>query len=195
MRIHVIGLGNVLMGDDGFGPSVIERFASEREVLGDVSLTDAGTPGLDLLPFILDADALLIVDTVQARGRPGELRIYQKACLLEARVPSRMGPHDPALSHALQTRELAGPPLIAATLIGVIPARVAVGPGLSHPVRSRIPDVLDILACDLSRLGCETRRRAPERIDPPWWEAPIANYSPTLAGPSAPDTRMSPPMP
>ena len=45
---YVLGLGNVLMGDDGFGPAVVQAFEAEYVVGPDVSVIDLGTPGLDL---------------------------------------------------------------------------------------------------------------------------------------------------
>jgi len=57
-RIAVLGLGNVLLGDDGFGPMAVEMFRSLYECDSNVEILDLGTPGLDLAPYLYDADLL-----------------------------------------------------------------------------------------------------------------------------------------
>lgn len=52
--VAVLGLGNVLMGDDGFGPTVIRELEAAWTPHPEVELLDLGTPGLDLLPFVSD---------------------------------------------------------------------------------------------------------------------------------------------
>jgi len=78
MRALVIGLGNVLMGDDAFGPSVVESLETAYEFPPGVTVLDGGTPGLNLMPLMMDYEALIVVDTVKAKGRVGEMRLYRK---------------------------------------------------------------------------------------------------------------------
>src|SRR5918911_4092433 len=88
-RIGVIGLGNVLMGDDAFGPYVIQVLEAAYALPSNVSARDLGTPSLDLTGYIEDFDALVVVDTVHSRGEPGELRRYARAELLQGPVQPR----------------------------------------------------------------------------------------------------------
>ena len=66
-RILVAGLGNVLLGDDGFGSLVIEMFRCEYECSQDVEIIDLGTPGLDITPYLYGRDLVVIVDAVKIR--------------------------------------------------------------------------------------------------------------------------------
>ena len=50
-RVSVIGLGNILLGDDGFGPCAVEMFRCKYECGPDVEILDLGTPGVDLAPM------------------------------------------------------------------------------------------------------------------------------------------------
>ena len=70
---NVLGLGNVLMGDDGFGPAVVRAFENAYAVGPDVLVVDVGTPGLDLTPWLADVDRVIIVDTVKSELPPGAL--------------------------------------------------------------------------------------------------------------------------
>src|SRR5690242_13002275 len=94
---YVLGLGNVLMGDDGFGPEVVRAFQEQYEVCGEVSVVDLGTPGLDLTPWLIDASLVVIVDTIRTNLPPGALRCYEKDDLLQHAPTARVGPHDPGL--------------------------------------------------------------------------------------------------
>src|SRR6266508_490834 len=69
--IRVLGIGNVLMGDDGFGPYVVEALGARYEFPDNVSVIDVGTPGLDLAPFLIGADAIIVIDTVRSDGEAG----------------------------------------------------------------------------------------------------------------------------
>ena len=51
-RVSVVGIGNVLLGDDGFGPLAVEMFRCEYECSPNVEIFDLGTPGLDLAPYL-----------------------------------------------------------------------------------------------------------------------------------------------
>ncbi|HUR35087.1 MAG TPA: hydrogenase maturation protease, partial [Vicinamibacterales bacterium] len=107
-RTYVLGLGNVLMGDDGFGPAVVRAFLERYDVESDVEVVDLGTPGLDLTPWMADADHVILVDTVKAALAPGSLRIYDKADLTRQAPFARTGPHDPGVRECVLTLEFAG---------------------------------------------------------------------------------------
>jgi len=69
----VIGLGNVFLGDDGFGPLAVETFRSQFAYGPEVEVLDLGTPGLDLAPYLYDRKLVVIVDAV-AFALPGTTR-------------------------------------------------------------------------------------------------------------------------
>ncbi|OPY28078.1 MAG: hydrogenase 2 maturation endopeptidase [Methanocella sp. PtaU1.Bin125] len=68
-NIKVLGVGNALVGDDGFGPRVIEEL-QKRELPANVELIDAGVGGMAILSWIEDADKIVIVDSVQTGNEP-----------------------------------------------------------------------------------------------------------------------------
>jgi hydrogenase maturation protease len=163
---YVLGLGNVLMGDDGFGPAVIRAFQSEYAVGPDVDVVDLGTPGLDLAPWLADADHVVLVDTVKSKLPAGTVLIYGKDDVLRSPSSARCGPHDPGVKEALLALELAGRGPRTLTLIGVVPHRVAMSMELSDPVRQAIPKALEAIRDALDRFG-ETIARRPEPLCEP----------------------------
>jgi hydrogenase maturation protease len=174
MNIRIIGLGNVLMSDDGFGPYVVRVLEAFYDLPRDVQVIDAGTPGLDLTPHILDADVVMFVDTVDAEGRPGEVHRFG----LPGILAHAHGPHDPAVKEALLTVAAAGRGPKDVLLIGVIPEWIATGVSLSGPVRSAVPQAIGVLATELERRGARVRLRVTPRHPDTWWERPISEHEP-----------------
>src|ERR1039457_4053642 len=137
-RIRVLGLGNVLMGDDALGPWVIEELLAKWEFPEEVSVLDVGTPGLDLTPYLAGADTVFLVDTVKGDPPPGRMRVYSREELLARPPQPRLSPHDPGLSDALFTLSFAGSAPRDVLLVGVVPDVVAKGIGLSRSVQKAV---------------------------------------------------------
>ncbi len=166
----ILGLGNVLMGDDALGPFTVRMLDAEYEFGPGVLVVDAGTPGLDLAPLIMGARALIVVDTVRAEGEPGSLRIYRRDDLLRHPPGVRVTPHDPGLAETLLTLELHGSAPPEVVLVGVIPRQVATGVVLSVELRQAVPRVQAAVLAELESLGEPVRRRTPPLAPDIWWE-------------------------
>jgi len=69
----VLGLGNVLHGDDGAGAQAIGRLRADLRMPADVSLLEGGTLGLELLPYVWDCARLIVIDAVDVGEPPGTL--------------------------------------------------------------------------------------------------------------------------
>ncbi|MBZ0268067.1 hydrogenase maturation protease, partial [bacterium] len=137
----ILGLGNVLMGDDALGPWAIERLRARWRFPESVEVEDLGTPGLDLLPHLAGRQAVILVDTVRATGDPGDVRRYGLDEVLAHAPGPRVSPHDPGLKETLASLRFAGNAPEELTLIGVIPERVDNRMGLSDAVRAALPAV------------------------------------------------------
>jgi hydrogenase maturation protease len=170
-EIAVLGLGNVLIGDDAFGPHVVRRFEAEYETDSEVEVLDFGTPGFDLAPFLMDTPHVVLVDTVKANGAPGELRYYGKAEILRVPLQARVNPHDPGLKETLLLLDLQGVGPEEVHFIGVIPESVKTGISMSEPVRAAVPEAVRAIAELLARLGHPPRRRGTFAEPDLWWEA------------------------
>src|SRR5271166_2904830 len=130
-RACVIGLGNVLMGDDGFGPLAIEMFRCKYECAPNVEILDLGTPGLDLAPYLYGTDLVVIADAVQAEEKPGTLSIYCEADLLAHRARLHLTAHEPGLQESLAHLKLAGDIPSELIVVGVVPGSCEFGKGIS----------------------------------------------------------------
>jgi hydrogenase maturation protease len=151
-RILVAGLGNVFLGDDGFGVEVSRRLAGRRLPDG-VRVVDFGIRGLDLTYTLLDGwDAAILVDAAPRGGRPGTLYVLEPK--LDSDAPAAVEPHsmDPVKVLAL-VRELGGtPPLLR--VVGCEPA--AAGEfemGLSPAVEAAIDPAVALVEELVAELG------------------------------------------
>lgn len=168
MRVAVFGLGNVLIGDDAVGPSVIAWLQSEYEFPSGVVVEDLGTPSLDLVGWMAGFDVVLFVDAVSAKGEPGALRTYDRQQIVKNPPSLRMSPHDPSLKETVLTLELMADAPGTVKLIGVIPKALDEF-GLSGEVRAAIPSAGAAVLEELERLGIEAvRRDVPVPIRPFW---------------------------
>jgi len=164
----VLGLGNVLMGDDGLGPAVVHAFEAEYVVPPGVEVVDLGTPGLDLLPWLADVERVILVDTIKSDLPPGTVRVYEKADLLRHAPTARVGPHDPGVKEALLALEFAGRAPQEVVLIGVVPESTALGLELTSAVKAAVPFALEQIASALAKCGSPARRRTDDVSTPCW---------------------------
>jgi hydrogenase maturation protease len=98
-RVLVAGIGNVLLGDDGFGVEVVRRLAGEG--LEGADVVDFGIRGMDLAFALMDAEAAILVDALPRGGEPGTLYV------LDPDVESLRPPGESAIdTHGMQPLEV-----------------------------------------------------------------------------------------
>lgn len=170
-RIGLLGIGNVLMGDDALGPTVVKLLEAGWELPPEVELLELGTPGADLSLHLDGLDAALVVDTVRVRGAPGEIRLLDKGELLSKKPVLPASPHEPGLREALLTLEFHGGGPRQVVLVGVIPETVELEVGLSAPVKAALPAALGEVLRQLAALGVAASPRPAPRQPDLWWEA------------------------
>lgn len=151
----VLGIGNVLRGDDGVGVHVIRaleaRLAGGGLDLPPVEVVEGGTTGLALLPRIHDARALLLVDALDLGAVPGTvlvLRGPEIPGMASGTEAFRRG----GLEDLLASARLAAALPTAVGLIGIQPLSIAAGLDLSPPVRAAVPRAVDAAIAEIRRL-------------------------------------------
>jgi len=141
-RVLVAGVGNVFLGDDGFGPAVLDRLG-ERPLPDGVRAVDYGIRGVHLSFDLLDDwDALVLVDALPGDGPPGELRLLEVADADLAGSPplDAHGLHPLAVLSALPGL---GGRLPRTVVLGCTPASVEEGMALSPRVRAAVRPAAD----------------------------------------------------
>ena len=170
MRVGLFGIGNVLMGDDAFGPTVVTRLDALWSLPANVTLADLGTPSLDLAARLSDFDAAIFIDAVSTSAPPGTLLRYSRAQLLEHPPGLRLSPHEPSLKETLLTLEFLGEGPQTVALIGVVPERLD-GLRMSDAVEAALPRAAEMAIAELDRLGVRANLRTHPLDATPWWRA------------------------
>ena len=180
-RARIIGLGNVLLGDDGFGPLAVEMFRCQYECGSNVEVLDLGTPGLDLAPYLYGMDLVVIADAVDAEEKPGTLCIYREDDLFGRRGALRLTAHDPGVQESLAQLRLAGHAPSELIIVGVVPESSSLGNGMSPSVLGASSRAIDHIARLLVERAISCRRRhAP--VEPNlWWLSGNPSESPLRA--------------
>ena len=152
MAILVLGLGNLLMSDDGLGSRVIE--ALEKEGLGssEIRLLDGGTLGLDLLPRLEGIERLLIIDALQMGVAPGTLVRLEGEEVPRA-FANKLSVHQMGLQDLLAVAELQGNLPQELVVIGVQSAIIEMGMELSPAVAAAFDEVLEAVRQQLAVWG------------------------------------------
>jgi len=179
-RVTVLGLGNVLTGDDAVGPTVIRTLAAGWDMPDGVELVDAGTPGMDLASLLADSAATIVVDSVLGDADAGTIRCYDRQMLVGRPLQPRTNPHAPGLAETLLSLELQGLGPSRVLLVGVIPDRVEIGVGLSPALELAVEELVEVVVEALGSLGRPPRRKSPAEEPDLWWMR-----SPALAGQGA----------
>jgi hydrogenase maturation protease len=148
-RVLVAGIGNLFLGDDGFGPEVVRQLAGQADLPAQVRVVDYGIRGMHLAYDLLDGyQALVLVDALPGDGRPGELTVLEVGS--DDLGSEDFDPHGMAPVAVLASLRQLGGSLPPTYLVGCQPASVAEGIGLSDVVSAAIPEALAAVRALLS---------------------------------------------
>jgi hydrogenase maturation protease len=158
--ILVLGIGNLLWADEGFGVRAAEEFARRYDCDERVTVMDGGTQGLYLLPHVQEASQLVVFDAIDYGLEPGTLKV-----ILDDEVPAYMGAkqmslHQTGFQDVLAAAKLTGHYPESLVLIGVQPVELKdYGGSLREPVRAQLEPAVEIAADWLRRWGVSVTPR------------------------------------
>ena len=145
----IIGCGNLLLRDEGFGVHLIE-YLKQKKLSPDIELLDGGTAGLDLIDFIRQPDKVVIVDAVKAEGKPGQIYSFSPQDF-ETENPPKTSLHDITLKDVFQMAGQLGP-LSKITIIGIEPAIIGPGTELSPQLKKILPKVAQLVLTEIEKM-------------------------------------------
>jgi hydrogenase maturation protease len=158
-RLLILGLGNLLCGDDGLGALAAQRIAGTRLVPDGVKVLDGGTLGLALLPYLEDAERAILVDAIQADAPPGTL-VRLEGEEVGPAVAARLSVHQVGVSDLIEAARWHDrvPPTLV--LLGSVPETIELGIGLSPRVEASFRDLVDLVCEEARRLGYPLEKKA-----------------------------------
>jgi hydrogenase maturation protease len=167
--VSIIGLGNVFLGDDGFGPLTVETFRCQYECGSNVEVSDLGALGLDLAPYLYKRKLVVIVDAVHAKAPVGTLLEFCEDDFSSRHASFRITGHDPGISDTLTHLRLAGSSPSELIVIGAVPESCIFGDGISNAMLSVASEAAESIAriLLLRRFVCNRRQTAAQPNV--WW--------------------------
>lgn len=161
--ITVLGLGNLLCGDDGFGVHAVEKLYSQFDFPEHVNLIDGGSQGPILQSFVEESDRLLIFDAMDFGLAAGTLSIFAKANLPIWLGMHKLSPHQNSFSETLALASLRNLLPTEICLIGFQVSNVEFGSEISPMARVKIPEAINMALQILKSWGVETREALYEK--------------------------------
>ena len=156
--IGILGVGNLLLADEGFGVHVIKQLQEEYIFPENVELLDGGTAGIMLSPFIEDKDVLFVIDVVNLHDHPGTIHEFSNEDVTSGNIQTRMSPHQVGLLEILDLCKLRGKAPGRVEMLTVVPSDLSTRIGLSPPLTLAKDSVITILLKKISGLGISPLR-------------------------------------
>lgn len=150
--VLVLGIGNLVMSDDGVGVKVVQRMQREYLFAQAVEIMDGGTLGLDLLPKLEGIERLIVVDAVETGEKPGTcVRLTGRE--LPIALETKVSPHQMGLKDLLSVAELMGHMPREMVLIGVQPGSIEMDTELTAEVEVKVDVLIRMVLDELDRWG------------------------------------------
>ena len=149
----MLGLGNLLLTDDGVGLTLLDQLQKVRDWGPHVEFLDGGTRGIVLLSYLENRKALLILDAIALGDAPSSVRViegYENFLTIASRPGSA---HEGNALQLLQSAYLIGMEAMRVAVVGIAPAELETNIGLSTIVTNALPQALQPAADILTRFA------------------------------------------
>jgi hydrogenase maturation protease len=154
----VLGLGNVLCGDDGAGVVVVHRLRREWVMPRDVRVVDGGTLGLDLLALVAASDRVILVDAVREDAPPGTI-VKLSGDEVAPAVYERLSPHQIGVADLIAGAALVDRYPTDVVIVGVVPQMTDLQLGCTQPVTDQLGALLAAVLDEIRARGYEPVQR------------------------------------
>ena len=154
--VLVLGIGNILLTDEGVGVHVVKALQAEAARPGGeqlpegVEIVDGGTFGADLIDLVAHRPRVIVIDAVQATGTPGTILKFGSEDMA-TKTSVSMSLHEVGLLETLLMAKHLGCPPGEVVVFGIIPGSLEPGLDLTPPVAAAVPKVIAMIREELGR--------------------------------------------
>jgi hydrogenase maturation protease len=150
--VLVLGLGNVLLGDDGLGAAAVARLERNYRIPSGVQLEDGGTLGMTLLGLLAESERVILIDAVRTDSPPGTLVRIDGDKVMDA-VRDRLSPHQVGVADLLDAARLIDRYPASVTLLGLVPESIDLSIARSGAVDAKIDALVAAVVDEVQSLG------------------------------------------
>ena len=159
-KIGILGIGNLIVGDEGFGVHTVRYLEEHYEFPDNVEIKDGGTAGIYMSPFLEECDPVLVIDVVDIDAEPGSMHYYSSEDVKAGKISTRMSPHQLGLLEILEICKLRDTAPEILEFYCVVPHTLDTSIELSEVVAHRVKEISDIVIKRLAELGVEVAPKA-----------------------------------
>lgn len=150
--VTILGVGNILLADEGFGVHFVKRLAERYQQSGQVRIIDGGTLGYALIDIICSCDHLIVVDILKAKDKPGSIYRFTTT-EMQAHMPPPTTAHEVTFFDVLFKVELMDE-LPETVFLCIVPENYgAMNLEMTNAMRDKFPAMEKLLLTELSRLN------------------------------------------
>lgn len=162
MRTILMGIGNILMQDEGVGVHVIKEIERRYSFSEPIEIIDAGTLGLEILYILQDGvDNLLVVDAVMGGKPPGTIYTFKNEEVRKYYFKNKLSAHEIGFSEVLALLEVMGKSIRNITLVGIEPFSFEVSLELHEKTASKFEDLIKLTLEELRNMGIRVLEKTP----------------------------------
>ena len=177
ISVLVLGVGNILLMDEGAGVWAVEMLRNSYDLPPEVEVIDGGTMGIELLDYLMDRSHLFIIDVVKSGKEPGTVSVIELDDPFAYRT--RISPHQLGLNEVLGVASVTGDMPGAIKIFGIEPEKIETGCVLSEKVAGKLEQLVGMVKREIESLGLAMDRRLTD--SPAANEHEKRGYSPRLA--------------
>lgn len=152
-KTGILGIGNLLLSDEGFGIHTVQYLERHYTFPDTIQLTDAGTAGIYMAPFLEECDPILVIDVVAFNAEPGSVHCFSNKDIGAGIIFNKMSPHQLGLLEMLEICRLRDNHPETVEFFCVVPGDLQTSMTLSPPVAPRVKEIADRIINRLRNAG------------------------------------------
>lgn len=158
-KIGIIGIGNLLLEDEGFGVHTVQYLENNYVFPENVEIQDAGTAGIYMSPFLEECDPVFAIDVVDIEGEPGSFHHFTLEDVKSGKFSTKMSPHQLGLLEILEVCKLRDAAPEHVEFFTIIPHSLGETIELSEVAAGRMQDVAQMILDRLDQLGVKVEKK------------------------------------
>lgn len=158
-KITVLGIGNIILKDEGFGVHIVEKLQQEYSFPSNVEVLDGGTLGMELMNYIIGTDKLIVVDAISGGSAPGTFFRFVNG-EVKAYFQEKVSMHELGIQDVLAALEVIEQPVKDVIVMGAQPYIVDAGVGLTEDMAALVEKTKNLILEQLKEWQVEPTLKA-----------------------------------
>ena len=151
-EVTILGVGNIILRDEGFGVRVAEYLAAHYDFPDNVQVVDGGTLGIELTQYVTGTQKLLVIDSINGGAEPGTVFRFAGDEVME-HFQDKLSAHEIGIQDVLALLQVTGKAIPEVVVIGAQPYDLEAGVELSPGMQALLPQIVDQALQELDNWG------------------------------------------